>query len=92
VTPACLKCGHPYLQRSRRRSWERLLRFRAFRCCACSHRFLISSDVARILVWLNQGRTRLKPLHRALTASIDRAWRLLRSNQLQTRGSAKSGR
>jgi hypothetical protein len=92
VTPACGKCGHPYLQRSRRRSWERLLRVRAFRCCACSHRFIVWNDFARVLVLLNQSRTRLEPLHRALAGRIGRAWRLVRSNQLQTRGSAKSGR
>ena len=40
----CAKCGHPYSQRSRRRPWERIFRVRAFRCGACSHRFLIAID------------------------------------------------
>ena len=40
----CPNCGFADVRLSKRHTWERVLRLRAFRCVACYHRFLTTDD------------------------------------------------
>ena len=54
----CPKCGFDDVRLSKRRTWERFLRLRAYRCVACYHRFLSTDDTCpwsarKVLLWLS---------------------------------------
>ena len=54
----CPKCGFADVRLSKRRTWERVLRLRAYRCVACYHRFLSTDDTCtwsarKVLLWIS---------------------------------------